>query len=104
MALLPRILDAVGDRNIPVVAAGSIVDARGYVAALSMGAKGICVGTRLVYFTTNLLFLFKSSLRACLFVLRWIRIEYIGSHGKMNSLFQRIIKKMRGKKHEENIR
>lgn len=71
MALLPRILDAVGHRNIPVVAAGSIVDARGYVAALSMGAKGICVGTRLVYFTTNL-FLFKSSLRAFLFALRWI--------------------------------
>ncbi|XXG78954.1 hypothetical protein AAC387_Pa09g0123 [Persea americana] len=48
MALLPRILDAVGHRNIPVVAAGSIVDARGYVAALSMGAEGICVGTRFV--------------------------------------------------------
>ncbi|KAF9591689.1 hypothetical protein IFM89_005561 [Coptis chinensis] len=48
MALLPRIVDLVGDRGIPVVAAGSISDARGYVAALSLGAKGICVGTRFV--------------------------------------------------------
>lgn len=46
MALLPRIVDLVGDRDIPVVAAGSISDARGYVAALALGAKGICVGTR----------------------------------------------------------
>ncbi|KAF5191224.1 2-nitropropane dioxygenase, partial [Thalictrum thalictroides] len=48
MALLPRIVDLVGDRDIPVVAAGSISDARGYVAALALGAKGICVGTRFV--------------------------------------------------------
>ncbi|PIA60841.1 hypothetical protein AQUCO_00300401v1 [Aquilegia coerulea] len=48
VALLPRIVDLVGDRDIPVVAAGSISDARGYVAALALGAKGICVGTRFV--------------------------------------------------------
>ncbi|KAF5183815.1 Hydroxyproline o-galactosyltransferase galt3 [Thalictrum thalictroides] len=48
MALLPRIVDLVGDRDIPVVAAGSISDARGYAAALALGAKGICVGTRFV--------------------------------------------------------
>jgi len=48
MALLPRIVDIVGDRNIPVVAAGAISDARGYVAALSLGAKGICMGTRFI--------------------------------------------------------
>ncbi|KAK9139105.1 hypothetical protein Scep_008786 [Stephania cephalantha] len=47
-ALVPRIVDLVGDRGIPVVAAGSISDARGYVAALSLGAKGICVGTRFI--------------------------------------------------------
>lgn len=46
IALLPRVVDLVGDRDITVVAAGSIADARGYVAALSLGAKGICMGTR----------------------------------------------------------
>lgn len=45
-ALLPRVVDVVGDRGITVVAAGSISDARGYVAALALGADGICVGTR----------------------------------------------------------
>lgn len=45
-ALLPRVVDVVGDRGITVVAAGSISDARGYVAALALGAEGICVGTR----------------------------------------------------------
>ncbi|KAI3980809.1 hypothetical protein MKX01_025374 [Papaver californicum] len=47
-ALLPRIVDLVGDRNITVVAAGGIADPRGFVAALSLGAKGICMGTRFV--------------------------------------------------------
>ncbi|KAI3898964.1 hypothetical protein MKW92_011977 [Papaver armeniacum] len=47
-ALVPRIVDAVGDRGIPVVAAGSMVDARGYVAALALGAQGINVGTRFI--------------------------------------------------------
>ncbi|XP_026442237.1 nitronate monooxygenase-like [Papaver somniferum] len=47
-ALVPRIVDAVGNRGIPVVAAGSIADARGYVAALALGAQGINVGTRLI--------------------------------------------------------
>lgn len=46
MALLPRIVDLVKDKDIAVVAAGSIADARGYVAALSLGANGICMGTR----------------------------------------------------------
>ncbi|XP_026435239.1 uncharacterized protein LOC113332960 isoform X2 [Papaver somniferum] len=48
VALVPRIIDVVGDRRIPVVAAGSISDARGYVAALALGAQGICVGTRFI--------------------------------------------------------
>ncbi|KAK6241340.1 hypothetical protein SCA6_006729 [Theobroma cacao] len=46
ISLLPQVVDLVGDRDIPVIAAGSIVDARGYVAALTLGAKGICMGTR----------------------------------------------------------
>ncbi|KAK8586153.1 hypothetical protein V6N13_130676 [Hibiscus sabdariffa] len=46
VSLLPRVVDLVGDHDIPVIAAGAIVDARGYVAALALGAKGICMGTR----------------------------------------------------------
>ncbi|GMJ03459.1 hypothetical protein like AT5G64250 [Hibiscus trionum] len=46
ISLLPRVVDMIGDRDIPVIAAGGIVDARGYVAALALGAKGICMGTR----------------------------------------------------------
>ncbi|XP_054802670.1 uncharacterized protein LOC129306225 [Prosopis cineraria] len=48
IALVPRVVDLVGDRDIPVIAAGGIVDARGYVAALALGAQGICLGTRFV--------------------------------------------------------
>ncbi|CAM6093361.1 unnamed protein product [Calypogeia fissa] len=46
MTLLPAVVDAVRSYKIPVIAAGGIVDARGYVAALAMGAQGICMGTR----------------------------------------------------------
>ncbi|KAH7518635.1 hypothetical protein FEM48_Zijuj09G0192000 [Ziziphus jujuba var. spinosa] len=46
--LLPRIVDLVGDQDIPVIASGGIVDARGYVAALALGAQGVCLGTRFV--------------------------------------------------------
>ncbi|KAL9284506.1 putative nitroalkane oxidase [Arabidopsis thaliana] len=45
-SLLPRVVDLVGERDIPVIAAGGIVDGRGYVAALSLGAQGVCLGTR----------------------------------------------------------
>lgn len=48
MALVPRVVDLVGDRDIPVIAAGGIVDPRGYVAALALGARGVCLGTRFV--------------------------------------------------------
>jgi enoyl-[acyl-carrier protein] reductase II len=47
LALVPQIVDAVGDR-VPVVAAGGIVDGRGLAAALSLGADGIWVGTRFI--------------------------------------------------------
>jgi enoyl-[acyl-carrier protein] reductase II len=47
MALVPQIVDAVGDR-IPVVAAGGIVDGRGLAAALALGADGVWVGTRFI--------------------------------------------------------
>ena len=47
MALVPQVVDAVGDR-IPVVAAGGIFDGRGLAAALSLGADGVWIGTRFI--------------------------------------------------------
>jgi len=43
MALLPAVVDAVA---VPVVAAGGIMDGRGIVAALALGAEGAQLGTR----------------------------------------------------------
>jgi enoyl-[acyl-carrier protein] reductase II len=45
MALVPQTVDAV---RIPVLAAGSIVDGRGFAAALALGAQGIWMGTRFI--------------------------------------------------------
>ena len=45
MALVPQVVDAV---NIPVIAAGGIGDGRGFLAALSLGAEGVQIGTRFV--------------------------------------------------------
>lgn len=45
LALIPQIVDAV---DIPVLAAGSIVDGRGLAAALALGAQGVWVGTRFI--------------------------------------------------------
>jgi len=45
LSLVPRVVDAV---RIPVVASGGIMDARGLVAALALGAEGIEMGTRFV--------------------------------------------------------
>ena len=47
MALVPQVVDAVGDK-VPVVAAGGIVDGRGLAAALALGADGVWVGTRFI--------------------------------------------------------
>ncbi len=43
MALVPQVVDAV---DIPVIAAGGIGDARGFLAALMLGAEGVQMGTR----------------------------------------------------------
>lgn len=45
--MLPRVVDLVRGHDIPVIAAGGIVDERGYVAALALGAQGVALGTRL---------------------------------------------------------
>ena len=42
MVLVPQVVDAV---SIPVVAAGGVADARGFVAALALGADGVQMGT-----------------------------------------------------------
>ena len=41
--LVPQLVDKL---NIPVISAGGIVDGRGILAALSLGAEGIQIGTR----------------------------------------------------------
>ena len=45
MPLVPQVVEAV---KVPVVAAGGISDARGFIAALALGASGIQMGTRFV--------------------------------------------------------
>ena len=44
MPLIPMVVDAV--QPVPVLAAGGFADGRGLVAALSLGADGILLGTR----------------------------------------------------------
>jgi enoyl-[acyl-carrier protein] reductase II len=45
MVLVPQIADAV---RIPVIAAGGIADARGFAAAIALGAEGVQMGTRFI--------------------------------------------------------
>ena len=45
LPLVPQVVDAV---KIPVIAAGGIMDARGFMAALCLGACGVQMGTRFV--------------------------------------------------------
>lgn len=43
--LVPQVVDAV---SIPVLAAGGVTDARGFLAALVLGAEGVYMGTRFI--------------------------------------------------------
>ncbi|MEX3999659.1 NAD(P)H-dependent flavin oxidoreductase [Paraburkholderia sp. EG285A] len=45
MALVPQLVDAVEAAGLPVLAAGGIMDGRGIVAALALGAQGAQMGT-----------------------------------------------------------
>ncbi len=45
VVLVPKVVDEV---DVPVLAAGGIVDGRGLVAALSLGAAGVWMGTRFI--------------------------------------------------------
>jgi enoyl-[acyl-carrier protein] reductase II len=46
LCLLPQVVEAVSE--IPVVAAGGIMDGRGLAVALLLGAQGVNIGTRFV--------------------------------------------------------
>lgn len=46
LVLIPRVVDMV---KIPVIAAGGITDARGYLAALVLGAAGVSLGTAFLF-------------------------------------------------------
>jgi len=45
MSMVPHFVDAT---SLPIIAAGGIVDARGFLAAFALGAEGIQMGTRLI--------------------------------------------------------
>jgi enoyl-[acyl-carrier protein] reductase II len=47
IALVPQVVDAVGDK-VPVVAAGGLFDGRGLAASLALGADGVWIGTRFI--------------------------------------------------------
>ncbi len=47
MALVPQVVDAVGDK-VPVVAAGGLFDGRGLAASLLLGADAVWIGTRFI--------------------------------------------------------
>jgi enoyl-[acyl-carrier protein] reductase II len=46
MVLLPAVVEALADTDIPVVGAGGFCDGKTLAAALSLGAAGIQMGTR----------------------------------------------------------
>lgn len=50
LVLLPELVRSV---KIPVIAAGGIVDVRGFLAALVLGAEGVCMGTRFLATTES---------------------------------------------------
>jgi len=50
-SLIPQVADAV---KVPIIAAGGIVDSRGVVAAMALGAEGVQLGTRFVAVKENI--------------------------------------------------
>ncbi len=50
-SLIPQVVDEV---SIPVIGAGGIADARGFIAAMALGAEGIQMGSRFVAVEENI--------------------------------------------------
>lgn len=49
ISLVPEVIDmlaSIGHSNLPILAAGSIVEGRGVAASLTLGASGVVMGTR----------------------------------------------------------
>ncbi|KAL6900052.1 putative oxidoreductase 2-nitropropane dioxygenase family [Trichoderma evansii] len=46
MSLLPEVVDVMAQSEVPIFAAGGIVDDRGVAASLCLGASGVVMGTR----------------------------------------------------------
>jgi nitronate monooxygenase len=53
LALVPQVVDAV---DVPVLAAGGIMDGRGLMAAIALGADGVLMGTRFLTATESGIF------------------------------------------------
>lgn len=59
IALIPQVTDVLfhnNFKNIPIVGTGGITDGRGLIAALSLGASGILMGTRFLMAKENEVF------------------------------------------------
>jgi nitronate monooxygenase len=63
MALVPQVIDALSSSSsvfsssdIPVIASGGIIDGRGLVASISLGASGVMLGTRFLLAKENNVF------------------------------------------------
>ncbi|MDR4491619.1 MAG: nitronate monooxygenase [Candidatus Nitrosocosmicus sp.] len=60
MALVPQVADALQkiqkDKKVMTIAAGGIIDGRGVVAALCLGASGVSMGTRFLLSKESLVF------------------------------------------------
>jgi nitronate monooxygenase len=50
LALVPQVVDAV---DVPVIAAGGVMDGRGVLAALALGASAVQIGTRFLLATES---------------------------------------------------
>jgi nitronate monooxygenase len=65
LALVPQVVDAIApSSSVPVVAAGGIMDGRGLVASLGLGAAGVLLGTR--FMVAREVVLFRPIVNVCL--------------------------------------
>jgi hypothetical protein len=78
--LLPRVVDLVSESGIPVIAAGGIVDGRGYVAALALGAQGICLGTRYIGLLYVYLRIYQNKALYLWFSWYYVQIQYCSNY------------------------